>query len=328
MPRCIVECFCSLQPAWSCQSAWNWTYCLVHDVGDNNKNGVFFQLTRKPVSDPIMGTMLTVNFDILTFRFIEGDMQNALVEPYSIVLSKSLADNCFRKESRSGKQSMERIATLTWPEYMRYTGKILSDTSLPDPDEDLYRPTSWKDYEDNYWAYSFYTMLLLKPSASPQSVDAKIYDALKGYRKEHHPYLRPLSKTFSESLFSEWLYLILSLYSFIALLILLLSAINFINLPNSQCHQPLSRDRHQENRGFTKGSFGNNSCLSPFFLPLFQPWLVSFLHNLPYLPSTAYWCRDHDKRCIWWKINPCHGRCARFLQAFYLVSIPRMHFFL
>jgi putative ABC transport system permease protein len=95
----------------------------------------------------------------------------------------------------------------------------------------LFTPlTGWSTYEKEYKSYSFYTYVLLKPHASSSSVDAKIYGALKDYTKEHHPYLRPLSKLYIDPFFEKTMYIIVGLISFLSALILILSSINFINL--------------------------------------------------------------------------------------------------
>src|SRR5512145_3239323 len=66
---------------------------LIHDVGDNNKNGIFLSpdkekefLTRWGYyADPSV-------FRMFTFNFMEGDPEKALLQPFSIVLSRSLAE--------------------------------------------------------------------------------------------------------------------------------------------------------------------------------------------------------------------------------------------
>ena len=63
----------------------------------------------------------------------------------------------------------------------------------------------------NYWSYAFHTYVLLKPNAGSASVDTKIYNALKDYRKEHHPYLRPMSKLYIDPVFENNMYVLIGL---------------------------------------------------------------------------------------------------------------------
>jgi putative ABC transport system permease protein len=206
---------------------------LLHDVGDNNKSGVFLSPDKKNefltrygyYADPTA-------FEIFTFHFIEGDAHDALKQPGSIVLSKSVADKLFKSESALGKQVYgENKLAFT------VTG-VFEDI----PDKSTWKPafllpmcsfgaiTGWKDYENNYWAYSFYTYVLLKPNADPSVVDARIHDAMKNYRKEHSPYLRPMSALYLRPFYDKDMFIAVGLFGFIALLILILSAINYINL--------------------------------------------------------------------------------------------------
>ena len=228
---------------------------LIHDVGDNNKSGVFLSVDKTNqfltrfgyFSDPSV-------FDIFTFRFIEGDQKLALEQPFSIVLSKEVADRLFPGGNALGKQVYGENKAV-----FNVTGVY----------EDLPVKSSWKpvyllpmssftaitganDYENNYWAYAFYTYALLKPNALSSSVDEKIYSALKDYRKEHHPYLRPMSQIYLNPYFENGMYLSITLISFIALLILLLSSINFINLQTANATTRFREIGIKKTLGFSK----------------------------------------------------------------------------
>ena len=206
---------------------------LMHDVGDNNKSGVFLSTDRENqflirfgfYADPDI-------FEIFTFNFIEGDQKKALVQPLSIVLSEEIAKKLFPDGNALGKQVYGENKVV-----FNVTGvyKNLPDRSTWRPDYiipmSLFAElTGFRDYETNYWAYSFHTYVLLKPGTNPASVDEKIHDALKDYRKEHSPYLRPMSLLHLNPYFEDVFYISIIIYSSLAFLILLLSSINFINL--------------------------------------------------------------------------------------------------
>jgi len=206
---------------------------LLHDVGDNNKNGVFLSPDKNNQFMTRYGYYSDQSvFDILTFNFVAGEMGKALLQPNSIVLSRTLAKRLFPSCDALGKQVYgENKVTFT------VTG-VYEDI----PERSTWRPafiipmsmfktlTNWTNYETDYWGYSFYTYVLLKPNTTSKSVDDKIYSALKEYRKEHHPYLRPLSKLHTNPFFETKINIAITLFSFISILILLLSSINFINL--------------------------------------------------------------------------------------------------
>jgi putative ABC transport system permease protein len=168
----------------------------------------------------------------MTFRFIAGDQDKALTQPNSIVLSKTLADKLFPSRDALGKQVYgENKVTFTVtgvyeniPERSTWRPAFIIPMSM-------YKTlTNRTNFESDYWRYAFYTYVLLKPNTVSKSVDDKIYSALKDYRKEHHPYLRPMSKLHTNPFFESKINIAVALFSFISILILLLSSINFINL--------------------------------------------------------------------------------------------------
>ncbi len=207
--------------------------CLMHDVGDVNKSGVFLSADRKNQFLTPYGYFADQTvFDIFTFRFIEGDMKNALNMPTSIVLSKSVATKLFHGEEALGKTvygENKGLFTVTGvyddiPVHSTWKPAFLLSM------KSFAALTGRKGFETDYRGYSFYTYVLLKPNTDPASVNDKIYAALKDFRKEHHPYLRPMSKLQVNPYFEDAVYVFLGLISFLSVLILVLSSINYINL--------------------------------------------------------------------------------------------------
>ena len=206
---------------------------LMHSVRDKNKNGVFLSKDRQNqvlVADGYFADPSV--FEIFTYTFIEGNPADALREPYSIVLSQEVANKLFGGKKALGRQvyGENKVAFTVTGVYedLPENTELRQDYLLPM--NSFSAITGWTDYEKNFWAYSFYTYVLLRENTDPSTVDAKIYDALKDYRKEHHPYLRPLSKLHLTPFFEHDYIVAMGLLYLIALLILVLSAINFINL--------------------------------------------------------------------------------------------------
>lgn len=228
---------------------------LLHDVGDNNKSGVFLSRDKKNEILIRFGYYADQSvFDIFTFKFIEGQLNNALDQPYSIVLSKDVADRLFHGEKALGKQVYgENKVVFT------VTG-VYEDV----PQRSTWRPaflismkcftalTGWKNYETDYWGYSFYTYVLLKPNSDPAGVDNKIDGALREFRKEHHPYLRPMSRLQTNPFFESAILVSLALISFLSILILVLSSINFINLQTANATTRLREIGVKKTLGFDK----------------------------------------------------------------------------
>lgn len=228
---------------------------LIHDVGDNNKSGVFLSVDKRNQFLTRFGYYADQTvFDIFTFRFIEGDQSKALVQPFSIVLSKEVANRLFPGGNALGKQVYGENKVV-----FNVTG-VYEDL----PIKSTWRPvyilpmlsykaiTGHQDYETNYWSYAFYTYVLLKPNATSAPVDNKIYNALKDYRKEHHPYLRPMSKLYIDPFFDNSMYIIIGLLTFLSALILILSSINFINLQTANATTRFREIGIKKTVGFNK----------------------------------------------------------------------------
>ena len=260
---------------------------LIHDVGDNNKSGVFLSVDKKTQFLSRFGYYADQSvFDIFTFKFIEGDSKQALTSPYSIVLSKELADKLFPGGNAVGKQVYGENKVVfnvtgvfedlpvrtTWrPVYLL---PMLSYTAL----------TGQKNYETNYWGYSFHTYVLLKPNANPAAIDDKIYDALKDFRKEHHPYLRPMSKLNVNPFFDPSWYIGIGLLTFLSVLILILSSINYINLQTASATNRFREIGIKKTLGFNKKRLWSQFMFESMSLTIAASLTGVFLAQLA-LPS-------------------------------------------
>lgn len=228
---------------------------LIHDVGDNNKDGIFLSADKKNQFLIRWGYYSDQSvFDIFSFHFTAGDPANALVHPLSIVLSEDIAGRLFPEGNALGK-----VVYLENKKAMTVTG-IYRDL----PYNSTWRPvyiipmssfsdfTGWLDYETNYWAYSFFTYVLLKKDTDPASIDRKIKDSLKDYRKEHQPYLRPLSVLHLNPYYDNAYYIGLGLVTLIGFLILGLSSINYINLQTANATTRLKEIGVKKTFGFSR----------------------------------------------------------------------------
>jgi putative ABC transport system permease protein len=269
---------------------------LIHDVGDNNKSGVFLSVDKTNQFLSRYGYYADQSvFDIFTFKFIEGDINQALTRPYSIVLSKELADKLFPGVNAIGKQVYGENKVVfnvtgvfedlpvraTWrPEYLL---PMLSYEAL----------TGQKNYENNYFGYSFLTYVMLKPNANPAGIDNKIYDALKDFRKEHHPYLRPMSKLNVNPFFDPSLYIALGLLTFLSVLILILSSINFINLQTASASTRFREIGIKKTLGFNKRRLWFQFMSESMSLTIVSSLTGLFIAQLvsPYLNNLIGWGR-------------------------------------
>jgi len=254
---------------------------LLHDVSDNNMEGVFLSPDKKNqflirygyYSDQTI-------FDIFTFKFLEGDIHQALTQPYSIALSKSVADLLFPSQKAVGKivYGENKVQFTVTGVYADFAANTSLAPRYLVPMSSFAPTTNIKDYETNYWAYAFHTYVLLKPNANPATVDKRIFDALKDYRKEHHPYLRPLSMLHLNPYFQKDYHIFLSIVSATAFFILILSSINYINLQTANATTRLREIGIKKSVGFSKKmllrQFVGESMLTSFISGLLGIYLA------------------------------------------------------
>ena len=256
---------------------------LIHDVGDNNKSGVFLSVDKNNQLLTRYGYYADQTvFDIFTFKFTEGDQKQALTQPYSIVLSKTLADKMFPAGNALGKQvygENKVVFTVTGVyETLPYRTTWRPAFLLP---MSCFAPlTNFRDYETSYWSYGFYTYVLLKPNASPGSVDDKIFSALKDFRKEHHPYLRPMSILHLNPYFESGYNFGLLLVSILSLLILVLSSINFVNLQTANATTRFREIGIKKAVGFSKKRLWIQFIFESIFLTFISALTGIFLVQL------------------------------------------------
>ncbi len=206
---------------------------VIHSAGDDNIDGYF--LATDPSSPVLLKQGYFADpaiFDIFTFHFTEGTASEALAQPHSIILSRTYAGKFFPEGEATGKVLyLENKIPLT----VRGVFEDLPGNSdwRPEfllPMEDYEEYTGYSNFEDNYLMYSFNTYVLLGENADFEAVNEKIHDALKDYREYHHPYLRPLSRVHVNPDFKPDMMIAIGLFTFIALLILILTSINYVNL--------------------------------------------------------------------------------------------------
>jgi len=257
---------------------------LLHDVSDNNMEGVFLSPDKKNqflirygyYSDQTI-------FDIFTFKFLEGDIQKALMQPNSIVLSKSVADLLFPSQKALGKivYRENKVQFTVTGVYADFAANTSLTPRYLVPMVSFAPIANFKDYETNYWSYAFHTYVLLKPNANPANVDKQIFDALKDYRKEHHPYLRPLSMLHINPYFKKDYHIFLSIISATALFVLILSSINYINLQTANATTRLREIGIKKSVGFSKKmllrQFVGESILTSFISGILGIYLAQLL---------------------------------------------------
>jgi putative ABC transport system permease protein len=173
-------------------------------------------------------------FDIFTMTVKEGNKANALTEPNSIAISATLSEKLFPQGNAIGKQvtigkRFPLTVTAVYADFPQNSNlKATYLVSMPTYDVLGDNPK----YRDNWTNISFDNYVLLKKGADPKLVNAKIKDAFKNVKdyEKSAPYLHPLSKLHISPNSQPDVIIGLGILSFAALLILILSSVNYVNL--------------------------------------------------------------------------------------------------
>jgi putative ABC transport system permease protein len=191
-------------------------------------------------------------FRMLTYDFVAGDPAHALDEPFSIVLSTTLAEKLFPGQNALG-QTLE-IGSLWGEDLYTVKGVFHKDAYTTHIDGDFYISSmsgavGRRFYRLEEWVGNnlFYTFIQLHRDADPKALEAKFPNWLEGYAgerlremgfKKRH-FLEPVERIY---LYSDrgnlvgtagdikYVYMLAS----IALLILLIACINFMNLATAK----------------------------------------------------------------------------------------------
>lgn len=209
-------------------------------------SGLTLQIEDKHYSEENFLAADSSFFDIFSFQLIEGNPKTALLEPYSIVLSESAARKIFADEKALGKSILINgsdhyvvsgvVENPPQNSHIKFNGLISINTM-------------WKDNPCTFWDcnYSFYTYLLLNPKTNVNALESKFPDFLweplnkknaeAGWKEVAQ--LMPLgdihfNSTSNYEMESPGNVGMLLLFSAIALFILVIACINFINLITAQ----------------------------------------------------------------------------------------------
>lgn len=187
-------------------------------------------------------------FDIFSFELLRGNPSTALVNPYSLVLTESVAKKYFRNEDPMGKTIRLNDHTnfnvtgivADPPKNSHFHFEVLSSftTQLKTNGEQVYQ---------NWGSLSLYTYVLLAKGADPKIVEQQFPEMYLKYMEDlsqlenikFNPYLQPITDIHLHSNLMAEIETnsdIAYVYTFtaIALFILLIACINFMNLSTAR----------------------------------------------------------------------------------------------
>lgn len=208
---------------------------LMREISGNQGSGQFFTLPDGDQLYEKLGYWCENSiFDIFTLRIKEGTTANALTEPNTIVITEKLEKKLFPEGGAVGK------LVVMGKRYLLTVTAVIDDFPVNSELEPSYlismstfeTLSGSKGFRDNWTAINNDNFILLKKGADPQLVDAKIKDAFKDVKEfeKSTPYLHPLSKMHLSPNSQPDYYIGLSILSLAAILMLILSCVNYVNL--------------------------------------------------------------------------------------------------
>ncbi len=210
---------------------------------------VIFKYDDDTILEPIVYGIDPESFDIFSFSFIHGDPNTHLKNKYSMVISESIARKYFNNENPIGK------VLLYNEEVELEIGGVLKD--MPNnshfrmdimlPFETLLELTGRKEDLFNWNNSSYYTYILLHDNSDPEILEGKFPAMMSKYSADQDNsglhktrlYLENFSRIYLHSdihfdigptVNIDRLYI----YSTIAILILLIACINYMNLASAR----------------------------------------------------------------------------------------------
>lgn len=187
-------------------------------------------------------------FQVFSFELEKGDPRSALTTPASVLLSKEAAGFLFGQSDPLGETvQLDGEIDLTVTGILE---EVPSNSHLQFDvlvSSDVMRQVWRPNILENYRNWIFYTYLLLSPGADPESLQEKLPDFIDRYQGEESNNFRslelqPLSAVHFETatrreVSSNINRRILYIYGATALLILLISCVNFTNLSTARASE-------------------------------------------------------------------------------------------
>lgn len=184
---------------------------------------------------------------IFDFEMIQGDPKTVLTDPRSIILTQSTAKALFGTEDALGKMVQVKIEN---NEELKVTGIIADPPSNTSFAIDFLLPFAyfeatsvWIQYAKNNWNNNaFFTFVELQPGVEKSDVDNSIRDLIRKNNPEgsdREIFLHAMSRwrlhnNFENGIESGGLITYVQLFSGIAIFILIIACINFMNLATAR----------------------------------------------------------------------------------------------
>ena len=240
--------------------------------------------------DPITSDLVFADadfFKLFTYKAIEGNLETALKEPMTIVLTKRFAEQLFGKEQALGKMvrvNNDKFLTVSAVIEEPKANTILSFSSLANmetrkiinPNGDEFKEWGWNNFQ---------TFILLKKECDPVKTAKAISSLFPEARAKDQPggKLIPLEKIyFSPVRIFGNTYLVsgdkrkVMILVLVAALVLIIALVNFINISSSQWLEKIRQTGVLKVIGAGKSTILKNA-LSEAFILFFMSLVLAVL---------------------------------------------------
>ena len=238
-------------------------------------------------------------FHVFDFKLLKGNPKTVLTEPYTIVLSEVAAKKYFGKEDPIGKTllitgDLHPAKVTGVMEDMPENSQIKRDMLLSMTTRTLGLDSSADTRWGSYWPHAY---LLLKPGTNVNALQAKLPAFLVKRNGENMKQSQMVPTLFFEKLKDVYLYTTrggqkqgnitnVYIFSIVAIFILLIACINFINLTTARSAERAKEVGIRKVVGaaktqLTRQFIGESViiCLIAFLLSILFSWLLLPLFN-------------------------------------------------
>ena len=257
---------------------------------------------EETILEPIVYGTDPESFDIFSFSFLHGNPETFLRKKYSMVISETIARKYFKNENPIGKVLLYNeeveLAIEGVIKDMPFNSHFRMDIILPF--ETLLELTNRKEDLSNWNNNSYYTYILLQDNSNPKILEEKFPALLLKYSADEHIiaghktrlYLEKFSKIYLHSdihfdLGSTADINRIYIYSTIAILILLIACINYMNLASARATVRAKEIGIRKVAGASRDNlifqFLGESLFLSFLSLLFSLFFVSIM--LPYFAN-------------------------------------------
>ncbi len=203
---------------------------------------ILLQHGDKRIQQDNLVCMDSTAFDVFNWKMIYGDPHTALIAPYSIVLTRSVAEKFFGNTNPVGQvfrgDNQVNLNVTGVMEHVPPNSQFTFNGLISMSTARIWQPEIWTE-----WGYvDFYTYLVLKKNTNIESLQAKAAD----FVKRHNPDDKGYAINF-EKLTDAYLHSVAGrqpgptgsltnvyLFSCIAVFIVLIACVNFMNLSTAR----------------------------------------------------------------------------------------------